>query len=160
MNRPQTERARRSRSCRKRQMPTAAALQATSPLGSRQTIVSSTLGERAPSARWVRAVIVSMSVGKVKYLTPTRYQRSYLSLHSPALMSVHSHSYAFTPTTPLTIDICDFSPHLTTILPALILHARPGPIQLHWGRLHPGQAIHHDPQAPAGRVVLEPKITT
>ena len=40
-------------------MPTAAALQATSPLGSRPTIVSSTLGERAPSARWVRAVIVS-----------------------------------------------------------------------------------------------------
>ena len=47
-----------------------------------------------------------------------------------------------------TIDLCDFSPHLTTILPALILHTRPDPIQLHRGRLHPGQAIHHDPQAP------------
>ena len=47
-----------------------------------------------------------------------------------------------------TIDICDFSPHLTTILPALILNTRPDPIQLHRGRLHPGQAIHHDPQAP------------
>ena len=47
-----------------------------------------------------------------------------------------------------TIDICDFSPHLTTILPALILNTRPDPIQLHRCRLHPGQAIHHDPQAP------------
>ena len=47
-----------------------------------------------------------------------------------------------------TIDICDFSPHLKTILPALILNTRPDPIQLHRGRLHPGQAIHHDPQAP------------
>ena len=46
-----------------------------------------------------------------------------------------------------TIDICNFSSHLTTILPALILYARPD-IQLHRGRLHPGQAIHHDPQAP------------
>ena len=46
------------------------------------------------------------------------------------------------------IDLCDFSPHLTTNLPALILNTRPDPIQLHRGRLHPGQAIHHDPQAP------------
>ena len=47
-----------------------------------------------------------------------------------------------------TIDIFDVSPHVTTVPPALILHARPDDIQLHRGRLHPGQAIHHNPHAP------------